>query len=284
MSDFLSRLAERSTGTPPALRPRVPSTFEPWPAVDPGSEMPTPAAPPSAAQPARAGAPPPVATARPTRELRSASVAPSRTAWPPTPADAPDGDDRPLEATTSRTHSPAPAPLAPALSAAATGPGADAPPRTVPAPASRHGAPDHSPEPAGPARQTRAAAASSRQARRQASAPPAPERAAPAAAPAPVAARAAAHAPRDEDAVAPSREAASPSADRPAGVVGRRRSGPASTPGRAGEGTLTVEVTIGRVEVRAAPAPPPHAARRPAPGPRVTLDEYLAERTQAGRR
>jgi hypothetical protein len=41
----------------------------------------------------------------------------------------------------------------------------------------------------------------------------------------------------------------------------------------------TIEVTIGRVEVRAAPPTPP-ARRRPAPRPRVVpLAEYLARRT-----
>jgi hypothetical protein len=37
----------------------------------------------------------------------------------------------------------------------------------------------------------------------------------------------------------------------------------------------TIRVTIGRVEVRAAPAPPPAARRRKAPLPATSLDEYL---------
>jgi hypothetical protein len=283
VSDFLSRLAERSTGTPPALRPRVPSTFEPWSAGDLGADPRAAAAWPSAAQPTNAAASPPAATARPTREPPRASVTPPAPASPPAPAPPLDSDDRHPAAPRPRTPAPAPAPISAA--AAAAEPSADAPPPPAPAPAPRHHAPDLSPEPLGPTRPTPAVAAPPRQPRRQGSAPPVPETAAPAAAEAPLAARAASRAPRD-DAVAEPWHAFEPPAGPPANVVqrGRARAGPAPTPGRAGDGPLTVEVTIGRVEVRAAPAPPARAGRRPAPGPRVTLDEYLAERTRAGRR
>jgi hypothetical protein len=44
-------------------------------------------------------------------------------------------------------------------------------------------------------------------------------------------------------------------------------------------------VTIGRIEVRGAPAPPvpPAPAPPPAPDPLVTLDQYLRQREGAGR-
>jgi len=47
----------------------------------------------------------------------------------------------------------------------------------------------------------------------------------------------------------------------------------------------TITVSIGRIEVRAAPAEPhiPARAAAPRPGPRLSLDEYLAQRTRSQR-
>ncbi|HWS54785.1 MAG TPA: hypothetical protein VN228_11690, partial [Pyrinomonadaceae bacterium] len=44
----------------------------------------------------------------------------------------------------------------------------------------------------------------------------------------------------------------------------------------------TVNVTIGRVEVRAVPAPPAPAARRAASPPHMSLEEYLRRRAGGG--
>jgi hypothetical protein len=54
-------------------------------------------------------------------------------------------------------------------------------------------------------------------------------------------------------------------------------------PGSTAESMPTIQVTIGRVEVRATPLPP--APQKPRSGPPVmTLDEYLRQRTQGGQR
>jgi hypothetical protein len=44
----------------------------------------------------------------------------------------------------------------------------------------------------------------------------------------------------------------------------------------------SVQVSIGRVEVRAVFAPPPSAARRPSPAPALSLDDYLKQREKGG--
>lgn len=54
-------------------------------------------------------------------------------------------------------------------------------------------------------------------------------------------------------------------------------------PGSAAETTPTIQVTIGRVEVRAVPPPPAPQKTRPRP-PVMTLDEYLRQRNQGGQR
>jgi hypothetical protein len=43
-----------------------------------------------------------------------------------------------------------------------------------------------------------------------------------------------------------------------------------------------VEITIGRVEVRAVYAPPPPAERKTAARPMISLDDYLKQRDKAG--
>jgi hypothetical protein len=44
-----------------------------------------------------------------------------------------------------------------------------------------------------------------------------------------------------------------------------------------------VHVSIGRVEVHAPAAPPPAVPPRPRPSPRLTLDDYLRERSRSRR-
>ncbi len=44
----------------------------------------------------------------------------------------------------------------------------------------------------------------------------------------------------------------------------------------------SVQVSIGRVEVRAVFAPPPSPSRRPSPSPALSLDDYLKQREKGG--
>jgi DNA polymerase III subunit gamma/tau len=280
VSDFLSRLAERSAGTPPALRPRVPSTFEPWPAGDPMGDAP-PTFPPPSARPTQDGAPPLARTAQAVRERRLVSAAPPADSRE-TVADA--TDDRAPTAPRVRTHRAMPVRMS-APAAADAEPRATAPPERTPAQA-RHEAPHESASPRAPASPAPAIAAQPPQPNEGAAAPPAPDTPAPAAEPSPRTARSITVRAPHPDATAEPLHELETAAGRPATAVSARRAvaGPAPTPGRAGDAPLTVEVTVGRFEVRAAPAPPTGAARRPAPAPRLTLDEYLCERTGAGRR
>jgi hypothetical protein len=92
-------------------------------------------------------------------------------------------------------------------------------------------------------------------------------------------------APADMAALVDGSNVAGPHSDLPPGPPASRRRGPAQ------EGPATIRVTIGRVEVRAAPPPasPPPAATRNPPRPRrpvLTLAEYLQRRSPAadGRR
>ncbi|KVD68436.1 hypothetical protein WI88_32820 [Burkholderia ubonensis] len=59
---------------------------------------------------------------------------------------------------------------------------------------------------------------------------------------------------------------------------------PATRPARAAREETTVIVSIGRIDVRASPAPPETRARETPGGPRaMTLDEYLRSRTERDR-
>lgn len=74
---------------------------------------------------------------------------------------------------------------------------------------------------------------------------------------------------------------------RPAPAAERRSAPPAAAPRQVAEAPPaappTIQVTIGRIEVRAAPAPPAARPATPA-GPALSLDDYLRQRNRGGSR
>lgn len=72
--------------------------------------------------------------------------------------------------------------------------------------------------------------------------------------------------------IAPARQRSRLREAPPPSALARRRP-PADQPA-----VPSVQVSIGRVEVRAVYAPPPSAARRPSPAPTMSLDDYLKQR------
>jgi hypothetical protein len=260
MTDFLSDLLRRSRGQAGGLAPRLPSLFEP------------------VAEAAQAAADEP--------------LPPPAAGWPPPvdpPAPAPGWRDDPGRPTSDGAMAPPPGAVA------ARGPADDAPerppaarpelvdqrldelewqlavPAETPPPERRPG----SPEPARPrARAGRPAPAATTARTDAAAAAPGilgaprgevPARDRPDRPPPPVGS----HPPR------PGRLTAPAPPDPPA--VGPRRPQP---PPAAGDPAPppTVRVTIGRVEIRAVPGPPP--ARRPPAARATSLDDYLSERNR----
>ncbi len=171
MSDFLSRLVDRSTGSAPAARPVIAPLFGPGPAADPGVEAALPAAaarveiaalphvaePASWRQEARAAAP------EPAGPMPSAAADPpqSPAARPPAPPDvAGTATPLPVRVVLPPAHVEQPPttaagslPPAPAEQFAAPTSGHDAPPRaeaTSPAPPSHPAAPLDRPAPLWP--------------------------------------------------------------------------------------------------------------------------------------
>jgi hypothetical protein len=246
VTDFLTNLVARAAASDAGLRPRPVSRFEPQPVAGEEGELRVGATPRLVNEPADdAGAAEPRPPTR--RRRRPARVPPPRVGEP-------ELEPEPGEVPRARRRRP-PAPDRPPR--AEEPPRAVAPPRPSPREPRRERDVARSEPPTGRAQRRRASS------RRQA-AEPVPE--APRART--VMVERVRIVPRDELVPSPARQPAL----RPAVL---QAATPAATP--AAEPAPDVHVTIGRIEVRAVPAPPAPAAveRRP---PVMTLEEYLRRR------
>jgi len=259
---FLRRLAERSLGAgPEPVQPRLPLVFE-GPVEDVPLELErheeVEARPAERREPPRPVSPAPEVEAAPPEPPRAEPAAPSPP--PPAPvvrpaAEAPPAEPPPIvpPARVEPSTPPAPPPRAPVVPPAAEAPPA---PPTPPAP----------PPSAAPAEPATAATP------RAPAPPPAPPT------PAPVVARVVGDEPRAsrEEVRPPRRDGAA--VEPVIGAQVQLGAPPAPIAVPRAPGPPSVEVSIGRVEVRAVFAPPEAEPAPPPAAPTVSLDDYLRAR------